>query len=48
MINKKCSVGGMSLMFIGLYLVLWAKGKEGFSQTESFEWEFDAKKPLLS
>ncbi|KAG2261769.1 hypothetical protein Bca52824_068848 [Brassica carinata] len=42
------SVGGMALMFIGLYLVLWAKGKEGFSQIESFECEFDAKKPLLS
>ncbi|KAL0761136.1 hypothetical protein Bca101_077286 [Brassica carinata] len=42
------SVGGMALMFMGLYLVLWAKGKEGFSQIESFECEFDAKKPLLS
>ncbi|VVB08257.1 unnamed protein product [Arabis nemorensis] len=42
------SVGGMALMFIGLYLVLWAKGKEGFSQIESFECEFDSKKPLLS
>ncbi|CAA7040379.1 unnamed protein product [Microthlaspi erraticum] len=41
------SVGGMALMFIGLYLVLWAKGKEGFSH-ESFESEYDAKKPLLS
>lgn len=38
----------MALMFMGLYLVLWAKGKEGFSQIESFDCEFDAKKPLLS
>lgn len=36
------------LMFIGLYIVLWAKGKEGFSQIESFESEFDSEKPLLS
>lgn len=36
------------LMFVGLYLVLWAKGKEGFSEIESFESEFDSKKPLLS
>ncbi|KAF8117130.1 hypothetical protein N665_0012s0134 [Sinapis alba] len=42
------SVGGMALMFIGLYLVLWAKGKEGLSQIDSFESEFDPKKPLLS
>lgn len=35
-------------MFIGLYLVLWAKGKEGFSQIDSFESEYDPKKPLLS
>ncbi|KAG7536058.1 EamA domain [Arabidopsis suecica] len=42
------SVGGMVLMFVGLYLVLWAKGKEGFSEIESFESEFDSKKPLLS
>ncbi|CAG7894933.1 unnamed protein product [Brassica rapa] len=42
------SVGGMALMFIGLYLVLWAKGKEGFSQIDSFESEYDPKKPLLS
>ncbi|CAN8245716.1 unnamed protein product [Cochlearia groenlandica] len=42
------SVGGMALMFIGVYLVLWAKGKEGFSQIECFENEIDAKKPLLS
>ncbi|KAL1214008.1 WAT1-related protein [Cardamine amara subsp. amara] len=42
------SVGGMVLMFIGLYLVLWAKGKEGLSQMEDFDSEFDAKKPLLS
>ncbi|KAG2283213.1 hypothetical protein Bca52824_054433 [Brassica carinata] len=42
------SVGGMALMFIGLYLVLWAKGKEGLSQIDIFESEFDPRKPLLS
>ncbi|KAJ4888567.1 WAT1-related protein [Raphanus sativus] len=31
------SVGGMALMFIGLYLVLWAKGKEGLSEIDIFE-----------
>ncbi|XP_057422263.1 WAT1-related protein At5g47470-like [Lotus japonicus] len=37
------SFAGMVLMFTGLYFVLWAKGKEGYSDSE-----FDAEKPLLS
>lgn len=37
-------------MFIGLYIVLWAKGKEGYADHggDSVESEFDANKPLLS
>ncbi|XP_058778199.1 WAT1-related protein At5g47470-like isoform X1 [Vicia villosa] len=44
------SIGGMFLMFIGLYIVLWAKGKEGYGDHggDSVESEFDANKPLLS
>ncbi|GLT91075.1 hypothetical protein SLE2022_089830 [Rubroshorea leprosula] len=42
------SLVGMVLMFIGLYFVLWAKGKEGFSYSDSLESELDAEKPLLS
>ncbi|KAI5439709.1 hypothetical protein KIW84_025180 [Lathyrus oleraceus] len=44
------SIGGMFLMFSGLYMVLWAKGKEGYADRgEDFlESEFDANKPLLS
>ncbi|CAK8539486.1 unnamed protein product [Lathyrus sativus] len=43
------SIGGMFLMFSGLYMVLWAKGKEGYVDREDFlESEFDANKPLLS
>lgn len=35
-------------MFSGLYLVLWAKGKEGYADVGDFsESEFDASKPLL-
>ncbi|KAM7248921.1 hypothetical protein ACFE04_013429 [Oxalis oulophora] len=47
---KLGSLAGMCLMFTGLYFVLWAKGKEGFSSsgTEIMESEFDAEKPLLS
>lgn len=41
------SLGGMCLMFIGLYFVLWAKGKEGLSSDEALESEFDPEKPLL-
>ncbi|XP_052211576.1 WAT1-related protein At5g47470 [Diospyros lotus] len=40
------SLGGMLLMFTGLYLFLWAKGKEGFSIGESEE--YDVEKRLLS
>ncbi|KAJ4712742.1 WAT1-related protein [Melia azedarach] len=41
------SLAGMFLMFSGLYFVLWAKGKEGYSN--GFEsHEVDAEKPLLS
>lgn len=44
-----CSLGGMVLMFTGLYFFLWAKGKEGYSINEDdFENEFDVGKPLLS
>lgn len=42
------SLAGMVLMFTGLYFVLWAKGKEGFSYQESLESELDAEKPLLN
>ncbi|GLU05568.1 hypothetical protein SLE2022_226650 [Rubroshorea leprosula] len=31
------SLAGMVLMFTGLYFVLWAKGKEGFSHADSLE-----------
>ncbi|KAF3448326.1 hypothetical protein FNV43_RR09039 [Rhamnella rubrinervis] len=43
---KVGSLAGMFLMFIGLYFVLWAKGKERFG--DDYESEFDAEKPLLS
>ncbi|CAJ1943352.1 unnamed protein product [Sphenostylis stenocarpa] len=36
------SLAGMFLMFTGLYIVLWAKGKEGGIKSEN-----DAEKPLL-
>ncbi|KAK9275908.1 hypothetical protein L1049_023182 [Liquidambar formosana] len=43
------SLAGMCILFTGLYLVLWAKGKEGLMIVEdSFESEFDPEKPLLS
>ncbi|RDX87140.1 WAT1-related protein, partial [Mucuna pruriens] len=38
------SFAGMFLMFIGLYFVLWAKGKEGYAKQS----DYDAEKPLLS
>ncbi|KAL4324389.1 hypothetical protein GQ457_11G022620 [Hibiscus cannabinus] len=42
------SLAGMFLMFIGLYFVLWAKGKETvFSDEDGSESEFDQEKPLL-
>lgn len=34
-------------MFSGLYLVLWAKGKEGYADGDVSECEFDAATPLL-
>ncbi|KAG6635966.1 WAT1-related protein At5g47470-like [Carya illinoinensis] len=44
------SLAGMFLMFIGLYSVLWAKGKEGYhhEDQDDIESEYSAKKPLLS
>lgn len=44
------SLAGMCLMFCGLYLVLWAKGKEHFhiGDDNSMESEYDVEKPLLS
>lgn len=42
-----CSLGGMFLMFTGLYLVLWAKGEEGLPNGNSLESEFDIERPLL-
>ncbi|XP_030515298.1 WAT1-related protein At5g47470 isoform X1 [Rhodamnia argentea] len=45
---KLGSLGGMFLMFTGLYFVLWAKGKEGYSPGNGLESEFDAEKPLLT
>ncbi|XP_040988213.1 WAT1-related protein At5g47470-like [Juglans microcarpa x Juglans regia] len=44
------SLAGMLLMFIGLYFVLWAKGKEGYhhEDQDDIESEYSAKKPLLS
>ncbi|KAK2372304.1 Nodulin MtN21 /EamA transporter family protein [Trifolium repens] len=42
------SIVGMFLMFSGLYIVLWAKGKEGYVDGgDVIESEFDADKPLL-
>ncbi|KDO36536.1 hypothetical protein CISIN_1g026311mg [Citrus sinensis] len=41
------SLSGMFLMFAGLYYVLWAKGKENYSNIGS-ESESDAENPLLS
>jgi len=35
-------------MFTGLYLVLWAKGKEGFRDGDHLESEFDPQKRLLA
>ncbi|XWS61997.1 hypothetical protein CRYUN_Cryun07bG0173000 [Craigia yunnanensis] len=42
------SLAGMFLMFTGLYFVLWAKGKEVYSDGDSLESEFHPEKPLLS
>lgn len=55
LINKMhCSVAGMLVMFTGLYFVLWAKGKEDYTNDEAndafaiaSEFEFDAEKPLI-
>lgn len=43
-----CSGAGMFLMFMGLYLVLWAKWKEGHLNKNGLQSESDAEKPLLS
>lgn len=44
-----CSLTGMLLIFIGLYSVLWAKGKEDLPPgDDGLESDFDAEKPLLS
>ncbi|KAF1873749.1 hypothetical protein Lal_00027787 [Lupinus albus] len=42
------SLAGMFLMFTGLYLVLWSKGKESYANEDCLESEFDVEKPLLS
>ncbi|XVE65089.1 hypothetical protein DITRI_Ditri07aG0154200 [Diplodiscus trichospermus] len=43
------SLAGMFIMFTGLYFVLWAKGKEVYSDIgDGLESEFDPEKPLLS
>nr|KYP55369.1 Auxin-induced protein 5NG4 [Cajanus cajan] len=42
------SFAGMLLMFVGLYFVLWAKGKEDHAYGGGLENECDAEKPLLS
>ncbi|KGN50255.1 WAT1-related protein At5g47470 [Cucumis sativus] len=44
------SVGGMLLMFSGLYFVLWAKRKEGYGDGSGYltDDDFDLQKPLLS
>lgn len=47
------SLAGMTVMFTGLYLVLWAKRKEGIVgipivDDDSSETAFDIEKPLLS
>ncbi|XP_031404834.1 WAT1-related protein At5g47470-like isoform X2 [Punica granatum] len=41
------SGAGMFIMFTGLYLVLWAKGKEGYLNKGGLLSESDAEKPLL-
>lgn len=40
------SLAGMMLMFVGLYVVLWAKNKEDTDVI--FEADHDIEKPLLS
>ncbi|KAK7406264.1 hypothetical protein VNO78_07887 [Psophocarpus tetragonolobus] len=50
-VGETVSIGcltGMFLMFIGLYLVLWAKGKEGHADGNGLESECDEETPLLS
>ncbi|KAK4769698.1 hypothetical protein SAY87_030230 [Trapa incisa] len=42
------SGAGMILMFTGLYLVLWAKWKEGHPNKDGLQSESDAERPLLS
>ncbi|XP_059655179.1 WAT1-related protein At5g47470-like [Cornus florida] len=44
------SISGIFLMFTGLYSVLWAKGKEGYSIADEgdFDSEGDVEKPLLN
>ncbi|OWM86433.1 hypothetical protein CDL15_Pgr021520 [Punica granatum] len=41
------SGAGIFIMFTGLYLVLWAKGKEGYLNKGGLLSESDAEKPLL-
>ncbi|PKI41562.1 hypothetical protein CRG98_038073 [Punica granatum] len=44
---KLGSLASMFIMFTGLYFVLWAKGKEGLTESDGMESEHDAEKPLL-
>lgn len=46
-----CSVAGMFLMFTGLYVVLWAKKREGYNLLDDDDRVLgihDTEKPLLS
>ena len=45
-----CSLAGMLLMFVGLYVVLWAKKKEDLmtKDADDVETNHDIEKPLLS
>lgn len=50
MIFFSCSLAGMLVMFVGLYIFLWAKKKEDCDSeiAGDNERDRDAEKPLLS
>lgn len=45
----RCSLVGIVLMFVGLYVVLWAKNREDkmFAELTAPKSEYDVERPLV-